>query len=103
MGELGVGDANIDFQWKPTQIPHFDANNILVKKMVCGQNFVCVLSDSGTVFCWGDNSDSQCAERKEANVYEPSQVDLPTKIYDFWFVFSFCFSFAVAVLVCNAI
>jgi len=57
-GELG--DENLANCFTPTKHAYFDNKNIKVKTVGCGVRHSVVVDRAGTIYTFGDNTESQC-------------------------------------------
>ena len=64
---------------KPTKIPYFIKEKIVIKDIKCGASFNIALDINGDVYSWGLNSSGQCGhgtdnDHKEA-IYQPKLIE----------------------------
>ena len=83
-GELGIGDSDLEEQWKPTQIAYFKENSVCVAKAECGFCHILALSVAGDLFGWGRNEEGQCGQGTDAKekYSAPMKIDVNGKVTD---------------------
>eukprot|EP01084_Bolivina_argentea_P072579 131793_1 len=63
----------------PTLIPFFSSQHIRIINVYCGSSHSLALSQTGTVYCWGDNLNGQCghgyATKRDDPILEPKQIE----------------------------
>ncbi|XP_070570494.1 LOW QUALITY PROTEIN: alsin-like [Ptychodera flava] len=72
-GQIGNGKFD-DVTEKPILVRDLASENVI--DVACGSNHTGVVCSDGIVFCWGDNSASQCATEKGEKIARPHQVEI---------------------------
>ena len=89
-GQLGVVDTNgnpaadspVPLQVKGVTgtNPPFTLTPFLAKHVSAGGKHVCAVDDAGALYCWGENSDGQCAQKPPSAGGNADDVFFPTAV-----------------------
>ena len=77
-GELGIGSATSANYFRPTKVN--TPTNLSFSAVDVGESHTCALTDTGTVWCWGLNSNFQLGLANSTNQQTPMQVDFGTNL-----------------------
>lgn len=67
-GRLGLGDS--ESRKKPTLVSNLDGR---VKYVACGASHSLAITDAGTAYAWGKNSEGQCGQGTRDDIRSPKQ------------------------------
>jgi alpha-tubulin suppressor-like RCC1 family protein len=76
-GQLGVGD-NIS-RYAPVELRM--PNDLPVTQVTCGKGFSLAVTEDGTLFSWGENSDGQLGRGETTNQNTPQKVNLSDVLF----------------------
>ena len=70
-GQLGLGEREVECYklFKPTKIPFFIKEKIVIKDVKCGHSHNIALDVNGKVYSWGDNRWCQCGQGTQSVQY----------------------------------